>query len=234
MRPLHDRLWETIAGERRRLASRRSLVTGAAKVAGSGIIGLALGGAPLKVNLRSTFAQEFGDDIEILNYALTLEHLENAFYRDGLAQLDEEAFTEDNRPASLRRDLELIAAHEAEHVEFLTQSISAAGGTPVEEAEYDFGDAFADVTAFLETAQALENTGVAAYNGAASFILDPAILASAASIASVEARHAAYLNARNGETPFPDAFDESLSRGEVLEAADPFFATGAAMGATTA
>ncbi len=227
MRPLHDRLLAAMTEERQRLASRRRLVTRAARVAGGGALGLAFAASSGSANLRTAIAQEFEDDLAILNYALTLEHLEHAFYRDGLAQLDEDAFSEDNRPASLRPNLEVIGAHEAEHVTFLTQAITGAGGIPVEEVAYDFGDAFESVGAFLQTAQALENTGVAAYNGAAPSITDPATLAAAASIVSVEARHAAYLNARNGDAPFPDAFDESLTRDEVLETADPFFAAGA-------
>ena len=92
----------------------------------------------------------------------------------------------------------------------------------MEGGEFDFGDAFDSVEAFLETAQALENTGVSAYLGAAPAITDPAVLAAAASIATVEARHAGYLNLLNGDSPFPDSFDGALTRDEVLAIAGDF------------
>ena len=102
----------------------------------------------------------------------------------------------------------------------LTQTITDLKGEPVEEAEYDFG--YDDVDGFLEVAMALENVGVAAYAGAAPSIESADILAAALGIHSVEARHAAYLNIRNEESPFPNAVDEAMTRDEVLEAAGGF------------
>ncbi|MDP9471957.1 MAG: ferritin-like domain-containing protein, partial [Chloroflexota bacterium] len=140
----------------------------------------------------------------------------------GLKMFDEAAFKEDNRPGNLRENLEAIRDHEQAHVDFLTETISEAGGEPVEEADYDFG--YDDIAGFLEVAMALENVGVSAYAGAAPSIKDEGILAAALGVLSVEARHAAYLNARNGKSPFPDAFDEARTREEVLELAGPFIA----------
>ncbi len=272
MPSLHERFIEAVIEERARLSSRRGFITGGAKLAGGGALALAVaGGAPS--GLRLARAQEFTDDIDILNYALTLEQLEAFFYREGLEQFDEDAFEEafagvnadadaagdnetgteeaddadedataeaddDEAPRPSRARLEEIRDHEQQHVETLTATITDLGGTPVEEGEYDFGDAFDDIEAFLETAQALENTGVAAYLGAAPFITDADILAAAASIATVEARHASYLNLVNGDSPVPDAFDEPLTRAEVLEIVDDFIvgdgATAPAAAATTA
>ena len=86
------------------------------------------------------------------------------------------------------------------------------GNRWVTEAVYDFG--YEDAAGFLEVAMALENTGVAAYAGAAPAIQDKAVIAAALGIQSVEARHAAYLNERNEQSPFPGAFapgvDEKL------------------------
>lgn len=98
-------------------------------------------------------------------------------------------------------------------------------GDPAQEATYDFG--VETVEEYLATAQTLENTGVAAYAGAASFIESPDLLNNAAlSIHSVEARHAALLNQLNEGSPFPDAFDGALSQEEVLDAIDPFVTDG--------
>jgi len=85
-----------------------------------------------------------------------------------------------------------------------------------------------NVVAFVATSQALENTGVGAYLGAAPAINNPAYLAAAGSIALIEARHASYLNnlrnvrittnlfgtEQNFETPFTIA--------QVVAAAGPF------------
>ena len=62
------------------------------------------------------------------NYALTLEHLESAFYRDGLAEFDGAAFEEAGFDPEVRENLERIAGHEADHVDAITAAIEAAGG----------------------------------------------------------------------------------------------------------
>jgi len=226
MQPLHERFLAEIAAERRRL-SRRGVIGGSAKLAGGGALALTLVGAP-----KLAFAQdeatpeaepvELEDDIAILNFALTLEHLENSYYRDGLGLFPD--LLSDGFGSPVLDRLAEIQAHEQAHVDTLTAVITDLGGEPVLEQAYDFTDAYASDSAFLETAQALENVGVGAYNGAGPLIEDPALLTAAGSIVSVEARHAAYLNLINDESPFPGAVDEPLTPDEVLEAAGPFFA----------
>jgi len=220
MQPIHTRFLEEIDAERVRLRSRRSIIGSGAKVAAAGTLGAAFVGSGLFPLAPSALAQDFADDIEILNYALTLEHLEYAFYRDGLAEIGNEGFAEETGDESVFDLLTAISDHEKAHVDALTQVISDLGGEPVAEATYDFG--YDDAAGFLEVAMALENTGVAAYAGAAPSIMDDAILESALGIHSVEARHAAYLNGLNAMSPFPEAVDLPLTRDEVLEAAGGF------------
>jgi rubrerythrin len=163
-------------------------------------------------------------DLEVLNYALTLEHLEYAFYRDGLERFSARDFNRAGfrKPAYGR--LKTIREHERIHVETLTDVIRDLGGDPVGEAPcYAFATAFGSVEAFLATAQLLENTGVSAYDGAIALIDSPELQTAGATIATVEARHAAYLNDLNGDSPFPEAFDEPKTPEEVLAAAAPFF-----------
>jgi rubrerythrin len=157
--------------------------------------------------------------VDVLNYALTLEHLEYAFYRDGVGLF---SFGEDGRGQSIDTNFAAIRDHEGAHVEILASVITDLGGTPVEEATYDFGDAYSDPMAFMATAAALENTGVSAYDGAGQFITDPELLTAAGSIVAVEARHASYLNLLTSEIPFPAAFETPLTMDEVLEIAGPF------------
>ena len=163
----------------------------------------------------------FETPVDVLNYALTLEHLEHAFYRDGLDQFTEEDFTAAGYAPVVYEYFGLIRDHEAAHVDTLTQVVNDLGGTPVEEAQYDFG--YADVAGFVGVAQALENTGVAAYQGAAGDLIDEdELLTAALTIHGVEARHAAYLNGLTGVSPFPDATNPTLTPDEVLEIATPF------------
>lgn len=161
---------------------------------------------------------EFESDVDVLNYALTLEHLEAAFYEQFVGEFD---LGEDPFNNRIEDKIVEIRDHEVAHVETLTQVINDLGGEPVEAAEYDFG--VTDASSFLATAAAVENLGVSAYDGAASAIEDEGLLTAAGSIAAVEARHAAYLNVVIGESPFPDAFETPLSPDEVLEVAGGFF-----------
>ena len=215
MRPLHEHFLDEIVGERQRLSSRRGFLVGSAKLAGGGALALAVGGATGVRRFAS--AQELATDLDVLNYALTLEHLEATFYRGGL-----EAFGEEDFDAGVFDNLIAIRDHEAAHVAALTATIEELDGEPVEELEYDFGDAFDAPDAFLATAQALENTGVSAYDGAGQFLSDPDLLTAAGGIVAVEARHAAYLNELNGEVPFPASFETPLPPDEVRAIAEQF------------
>jgi hypothetical protein len=218
----HDRLLAEIAGERRRM-SRRGLLGGSLKLAGGAAVAMSLTAIPGAVSLRSLVAaQELTSDIDVLNYALTLEHLEYSFYRDGIGLF---SFGQDSRGQSIDTNFAAIRDHESAHVETLASVIADLGGTPVEEATYDFGDAYSDPMAFMMTAAALENTGVSAYDGAGQFITDPELLTAAGSIVAVEARHASYLNLLTGQIPFPAAFETPLTMDEVLEIAGPFIAS---------
>jgi hypothetical protein len=253
MRPIHEHLLDAVWAERRRLASasRRGLVAGAAGLAlaapfaaraqdatpdadadaGTGAEGTpgAVGGQATQTAPDLAVERDFADDLDVLNYALTLEHLENAFYRDGVGLF---AFGPDPFGNDLNGYLALIGQHEAAHVATLTEVITGLGGTPVTEQVYDFADAYGDPAAFLATAQALENVGVGAYDGAGAAISDPTLLTAAGTIVAVEALHASYLNVLNQELPAPQPFETPLSRAEVLELAAPFLAPAGAGGTT--
>ena len=199
------------------------MLTNSLKVAGGAAIALSLPTMPGAFSIRGmAAAQDMTSDLDVLNYALTLEHLEYAFYRDGIGLF---TFGNDSRGQSIDTNFAVIRDHEGAHVETLTSVITDLGGEPVAEATYDFGDAYTDPMAFLATAAALENTGVSAYDGAGQFITDPELLTAAGSIVAVEARHASYLNLLTGELPFPAAFETPLTMDEVLEIAGPFIAS---------
>ncbi len=203
--------------------SRRRLFRNAAIAGGSmaaiGTVGFASAQDATPVDGAAEEAP-FADGAEVANYALTLEHLETAFYRDGLAELGVEAFTALGFQANVFDRLSEIGAHEAEHVVALIGVVESLGGVPVEEATYDFG--YTDAAGFLQVAQALEDTGVSAYQGAAQYLIEaPEILTAALTIHGVEARHAAYIALLNGAVPFPEAVNPTLTPAEVLEIATP-------------
>jgi rubrerythrin len=183
---------------------RGALATGA--VYGSGAVG------PF---VRKAIAQEGGGDVEILNFALTLEYLETAYYTQALKQV-----------GGLSGDVKSLATeirnNEAEHVDALRQTIADLGGTPVKAPGVDFGGAFASEKSFLKLAQTLEDTGVSAYNGAAPAIESTEVLGAAGSIVQVEARHAAAIRSLNGNPISDGGFDKSLEMQAVLDAVKPF------------
>ncbi|GAC1383708.1 MAG: hypothetical protein NVSMB42_00760 [Herpetosiphon sp.] len=153
-------------------------------------------------------------DLDILNFALTLEHLEATFYKMAVAsgKLSGQALT----------ILTAIGDHENQHVAALTSVITKLGGTPAAAAaKYNFGS-MASQAEILATAETLEGVGVGAYTGAAPLIKDRAgILPSAASIEQVESRHFAAIRFLRNENPTPEAFGPSLSVADVLKAVKP-------------
>lgn len=159
-------------------------------------------------------------DADILNYALTLEHLENKFYMEGLANYTQETFAAAGFDATFYNNLMEISSDEQTHVAFLTSSLIAAGATPVQECTYAFGAT--DPETFVKTASILEGVGVSAYLGAAADIMSAAYLTAAGSILTVESRHSSYIRASLKQSPFPSPFDVPLSFNEVFTLASPF------------
>lgn len=204
--------------------NRRRLLANAG-IAGGSIATMGAFGTAVAQSMDSTpmtmDEMPFASAVDVLNYALTLEHLEAAFYQDGLASIGAAGITGLGFQQSVFDALSEIGAHEMAHVETLTQVITQLGGEPVAEAIYDFG--YADAAGFLQVAQALEDTGVSAYQGAAQYLIDEDdLLTAALTIHGVEARHAAYLGLLNATSPFPEAVNPTLTPTEVLDIATPF------------
>jgi hypothetical protein len=161
------------------------------------------------------FAQGGGGDIEILNFALTLEYLEAAFYEEALSKV--------KLSGDVKKLAKEIGDHEKQHVDALTGAIKKAGGKPVAAPSVKFP--LKDEASFLKLAQTFEDTGVSAYDGAAPMISSTDVLLAAGSIAQVEARHAAAIRTLNGDQPTRGAFEPTLAKAEVLKAVKPFIAS---------
>ncbi|MBA2712011.1 MAG: ferritin-like domain-containing protein [Rubrobacteraceae bacterium] len=167
-------------------------------------------------------------DIDILNYALTLERLEKAFYRRVLERFSEKQFENagifDGLGNYLRRNayenFQRISNHEDTHVKTLVSIIESLHGKPVPASEYNFG--ITSVASAVRTARVLENTGVRAYDGAIAHIFSAEYLTAGATIATVEARHASYLNLLNKAVPFPSAFDKAVAPKTICEDVQAF------------
>jgi hypothetical protein len=149
------------------------------------------------------------NDVKILNYALTLEFLEAAFYKQAVAN---QAF---GSSAALKAFAETVAAHEAKHVAFLKKALGSAA---IKSPAFDFGDTVSDQAKFAATAQVLEDTGVSAYLGQVGNVSQRAVLSAAGTIATVEARHAAWIRDINGASPAPASFDVPKSEKAILKA----------------
>ena len=155
--------------------------------------------------------QDNSSDIEVLEFALTLELLESAFYERALKL---------RLSADVRELADMFGTHEREHVAAIEETIQGLGGKAGPKPQFTFP--IKDERTFLALAQTLEETGVSAYNGAAGQIRSPEVLAAAGQIVQIEARHAAAIRAARGLAPAPRAFDEALDANQVLEATKPF------------
>ena len=165
---------------------------------------------------RTAFAQSGNSDIDILNYALTLEHLESRAYQDvnniGLL-------------TGVARDYFIeFGKQEATHVVALTGTITKLGGTPVRAQERYNWPTFNDAQEVLNYFQTIEELGAAAYLGQAPNIQNKDLLTAAVSIHNVEGQHAAILSDLVGKSPSP-TFAEAKTMDQVLAVVKPLLGT---------
>ncbi len=198
---------EAVSGDTRARFLAKAGLLGGGLVGSSALLGL---------NPATAGAQSRRRDIAILNYALTLEYLEAAFYTEA-----EEMGALDGELALFAR---VVGAHERAHVRGLK---AVLGSRAVRSPRFNFRGTTEDAGDFAATAQVLEDTGVAAYKGQAARIRSNTVLGAALAIHSVEARHAAWIrrivagpsypNAPE-DYPAPAALDPALTRAQVEQA----------------
>jgi rubrerythrin len=192
---------EELAGHSRADFLRRAGLAAGGALLASGVAG-GLAGRAAAATPRPTAAS----DVAILKYALTLEYLEAAFYK--------EAVDAGRLHGDVRAFARKVARDEATHVAALRKALgSQAQASP----RFDFQGTTRSRAKFLKTSYDLENTGVAAYLGQAPNIKDPSILLTAASIVTVEARHSGAVGELLGRNISPaGAFDGGKTMEQVL------------------
>lgn len=159
-------------------------------------------------------------DVDILQFALTLEWLEATFYQQGFAMFGDDQFSALGLNEQQLLDLKGIGTSENTHVSLLQSSIAQAGTQPVQPCQYNFG--FTDAAGMVATAGILESVGISAYLGAAPLVSDTSILSTAASILSIEARHQSFIRVASGVAASPSPFDTALGPKAVFSLAAPF------------
>ena len=168
-------------------------------------------------------------DVGILNYAYALEQLEADFYTKvvnnfygGISMEEKQLFTD-------------IYHHEVIHRDFFKAALTGVTPKVLPKLEFKYdGVDFNNRNSILATAKALEDTGVAAYNGAGKYITNLDYLVIAGKIVSVEARHASAI--RDIISPGSGAFsgddvvdanglDVAKEPKEIIQAAGGFIKT---------
>ncbi len=159
-------------------------------------------------------------DLDVLNFALTLEYLEADFYQ----QVNASGTVTDAKAKDL---FALIGADELAHVTALMQTVTKLGGTPVAKPTIKYpAGVFKDYATIVKVAKTFEEVGVGAYLGQAGAIENPDILQAAAGIFGVECRHAALIGKLAGLAPeggiYMGATETPKPKADVLTAVMPF------------
>ena len=200
---------EEVSGDTRLSFLRKGALAGGAALGGGAILSALVPGAAMAATTGAPPVKPFGaGDVGILNFALTLEYLERAFYN--------EATSKGIVKSKLgRKFLSTTTRDERAHVAFLVKGLKSAA---IKEPKFNFGAALKNETTFLATAYVLENTGVHAYLGQAGNIKTPAYLVAAASIVTVEARHSGALAMITGKgIDQVGPFDKGLPASTILK-----------------
>jgi hypothetical protein len=148
-------------------------------------------------------------DTAILNYALGLEYLQAAFYT--------EAERRGALSGGLAEQARVVGSHERTHVAALLGQLATEA---IKRPSFDFRGVTEDPKSFRETAVALEDLTVAAYQDKAPLISSQPYLVAIVGIQSVEARHAAWIRRLAGDVPAPNAFDEPTSQARATRLVD--------------
>jgi rubrerythrin len=206
---------DALDGDTRSQFLRRAGLAGGAVAGGGAILGALAPSALAFSNGDRPPVKPFGKgDIGVLNFALALEYLEATFYNEASGHQHRHPFL---HKAQERTFLKTVTHDENQHVKALK---SALGSNAIKKPSFNFHGDNAHRDRFLTAAFTFENEGVAAYSGQAFNIKNPAYLAAALSIVTIEARHASVVGLlRNGTEAGiapSGAFDKPKGASKVL------------------
>ncbi|HEY0517055.1 MAG TPA: ferritin-like domain-containing protein [Solirubrobacteraceae bacterium] len=203
---------EQVSGDTRLSFLKKAGVAGGAAISGGAVLSALVPAAAFAGQPGRPPASFGKGDVGILNYALTLEYLEAAFYNGATAA----NLSLSPQAAAF---LKVVTEDENKHVAFLKKALASKA---VKSPKFDFKGTNTNADMFMKTAQVLENTGVHAYSGQALNIKTPAYVKAAVSILTIEARHASViglLNDPTGKEIAPNGpFDTPLTAAKVLNA----------------
>jgi hypothetical protein len=188
---------EKVQGDSRARFFAKALVTGGSLLGAGALLAPATASAATAV------------DEDILNFALTLEYLEQAFYQQAIR-------SGSTGKGTMETFVKTAEAHETDHVNTLKKALGSAA---IKKPVFDFGVATDSAHGVAKYAIALEDTGVRAYKGQAPNIKSAAILKVALSIHTVEANHSAWIRYIVAKDPtYTGAFEKPLTKAQVLAA----------------
>jgi rubrerythrin len=207
------------SGDTRLSFLKKAGLAGGAVMGGGALLGALTPATGMAASGKGRPPAKFGaGDVGILNFALTLEYLEAAFYNEATANQKKKTFIKEKQAQVF---LKTVTADENAHVAYLKKAL---GSKAVAAPKVDFGGTTSSEASFVKTAVALENTGVHAYSGQALNIETPATVAAALSILTIEARHASVagllLKATPGNITPNGPFDTPFTAAEVLKAVE--------------
>jgi hypothetical protein len=220
IREAADNAAETLGdGDTRLSFLKKAGLAGGAVIGSGALLGALSPAGAMAASGKGRPPAKFGKgDVGVLNFALTLEYLEAAFYNEASANQKKSKFIKDKQTQVF---LKTVTTDENAHVAFLKKAL---GSKAVAAPKVDFGGTTSSESSFVKTAVALENTGVHAYSGQALNIAKPAYVAAAISILTIEARHASVAGLLLSGKPSgitPDgAFDTPFTAAEVLKAVE--------------
>ncbi len=207
---------DALDGDTRSQFLRRAGLAGGALVGGGAILGALAPSALAFSNGDRPPAKLFGTgDFAILRFALVLEYLESSFYNEATRNQRHHPFLHNSEE---RTFLRTVTNDENQHVKTLK---SVLGSHAIREPKFNFRGDTKNHYRFLKSSFTFENEGVHAYSGQAFNFSNPAYLAAALSIVTVEARHAAVIGLIRNHSEFgiapSGAFDKPLGATQVLK-----------------
>ncbi|KAG6877865.1 hypothetical protein C0993_003071 [Termitomyces sp. T159_Od127] len=157
------------------------------------------------------------NDVNAMNYLLSVANLQNAFYKQNLEFLDENAFNSSGYGPETRNNYAQIQQNKQAQVDLLAQTLGTQA-TPF--CSYDFH--VTNASNFTAASQVVESIGTSAYVGSIADISNSTLQTWAASILASNARTAAYTASVNGNQPFNGPFETPLSPQEVTTLSSPY------------